>query len=261
MSSVNYKLAGEFVECCDCYTICPCWVNERPDEDHCSSLYIWTFEKGSHIQGHPIGDTSVAAAAFYRRRSGVKSADKGKDKQDNEKRKLGRPQISIDPEQQQAENDRRQTSSSNMQSAIYVDHNLDEPTRNLLIDAFSGRSIDRLKSLQRLVGTVVDSGPAKIDRHPSNGGWEITVTTFENEEDKKGIRIAQASYTEATMKGQDWPLSLKDTALHYELGIEGAVELQKVSRFEMAVSPLPGGPFVYAGRSGMAARFNYSRGL
>lgn len=257
MSSVNHKLAGEFVECCDCYTICPCWVNERPDEDHCSSLYIWTFDDDAHIQGHPIGGKSVAAAAFYRRRSGVKSADKT----DSEERKLGRPQISIDPEQQQAENDRQRTSSSNMQSAIYVDDTLDEPTQNLLIDAFSGRSIDRLKSLQRLVGTVVDSGPATIDRHPSNGGWEITVTTFENEEDKKGIRIAQASYTEAKIKGQDWPLTLNDTALHYELGIEGAVELQKVSRFEMAVSPLPGGPFVYAGRSGMAARFNYSRGL
>jgi hypothetical protein len=250
MSSVNHKLAGEFVECCDCYTICPCWVNERPDEDHCSSLYIWTFDDDAHIQGHPIGGKSVAAAAFYRRRSGVKSADKT----DSEERKLGRPQISIDPEQQQAENDRQRTSSSNMQSAIYVDDTLDEPTQNLLIDAFSGRSIDRLKSLQRLVGTVVDSGPATIDRQVSNGGWEITVTV-------NGSRLAQASYTEATMKGQDWPLSLKDTALHYELGIEGAVELQKVSRFEMAVSPLPGGPFVYAGRSGMAARFNYSRGL
>lgn len=252
MSSVNHKLAGEFVECCDCYTICPCWVNERPDEDHCSSLYIWTFENGSQIEGHDIGGKSVAAAAFYRRRSSVKSADNAKDKQDREEKKLGRPQISIDPEQQNADNPVL-TSSSNMQSAIYVDDTLDEPTRKLLIDAFSGRSIERLKSLQRLVGTVVDSGPATIDRHVSNGGWEITVTV-------NGSRLAQASYTEATMKGQDWPLSLKDTALHYELGIDGAVELQKVSRFEMAVSPLPGGPFVYAGRSGMAARFNYSRG-
>jgi hypothetical protein len=253
MSSVKNKLSGEFVECCDCYTICPCWVNERPDEDHCSSLYIWTFDEGSLIQGQPIGGISVAAAAFYRRRSGVKSADNPKDKQEREDKKLGRPQISIDPEQQNAD-DPAQTPSSNMQSAIYVDDTLDEPTRKLLIDAFSGRSIERLKCLQRLVGTVVDSGPATIDRKVSNGGWEITVTV-------NGSRLAQASYTEATMKGQDWPLSLNDTALHYELGIEGAVELQKVSRFEMAVSPLPGGPFVYAGRSGMAARFNYSRGL
>jgi hypothetical protein len=177
-----------------------------------------------------------------------------KDKQDSEEKKLGRAQISIDPEQQKADDPAR-TPSSNMQSAIYVDDTIEDPiAQKLLIDAFSGRSIERLKSLQRLVGMVVDSGPATIDRKVSNGGWEITVTV-------NGSRLAQASYTEATMKGQDWPLSLKDTALHYELGIEGAVELQKVSRFEMAVSPLPGGPFVYAGRSGMAARFNYSRGL
>jgi hypothetical protein len=254
MSLFNHKLSGEFVECCDCYTICPCWVNERPDEDHCSSLYIWTFDDDAHIQGHPIGGKSVAAAAFYRRRSGVKSADNANDKKDGEEKKLGRPQISIDPEQQNAEDDRQQMPASNMQSAIYVDDRIEDPiTRQLLIDAFSGRSIERLKCLQRLVGTVVDNGSATIDRHPSNGGWEITVTV-------NGSRIAQASYTEAKIRGQEWPLTLNDTALHYELGIDGAVELQKVHRFEMAVSPLPGGPFVYAGRSGMAARFNYRSG-
>jgi hypothetical protein len=253
MSSFNHQLAGEFVECCDCYTICPCWVNERPDEDHCSSLYIWTFGKGAHIEGRDIAGKSLVAAAFYRRRSGVKLADNARDKQDGKEKKLGRAQISIDPERQNAE-DKLKAPSSNMQSAIYVDDTIKDPiTEKLLIDAFSGRSIDRLKSLQRLVGTVVDSGLATIDRKESNRGWEVTVTV-------DGSRLAQASYTEATMKGQDWPLSLKDTALHYELGIDGAVELQKVSRFEMAVSPLPGGPFVYAGRSGMSAQFNYSRG-
>jgi hypothetical protein len=60
------------------------------------------------------------------------------------------------------------------------------------------------------------------------------------------------------MEGRSQPLTLNDTALDDELGIDGAVTVQKVDRFEMAVSPLPGGPFVYSGRSGMAAKFNYS---
>jgi hypothetical protein len=249
MQSVNNnKLKGKFVECCDCYTICPCWVNERPDEDHCSALYIWTFDDDAKIEGRDIGGKSVAAAAFYRSRSGVKSANL--DANDKPEKLLGRPQLSIDPEQQNADGEEKEP-SSNMQSAIYVDDRMDKDVQQLLIDAFSGRTIKSLQSLQRLVGTVVDSGPAKIVREESNGEWTVTVEV-------EGSRIAHATGEATEMGKLAKPLTLNDTALHDELGIEGAVELQKVNRFEMAVSPLPGGPFVYSGRSGMAANFDYS---
>jgi hypothetical protein len=64
-STHHNKLKGKFIECCDCYTICPCWVKDRPDEDHCSSLYIWTFDEDAQIEGKDIGGKSVAAAAFH----------------------------------------------------------------------------------------------------------------------------------------------------------------------------------------------------
>jgi hypothetical protein len=202
------KLKGRFVECCDCFTICPCWVHDRPDEDHCSSLYIWTFDEDAQIEGKAIGGKSVAAVAFHGNRSGA-------------------------------------------QSAIYVDMTLDELTQQVLLDAFSGKTHERLQGLARLLGTVIVQGAAQIMHKQDNTGWEVTVQA-------EGSRIAHASGTHAKMEGRSKPLTLHDTALHDELGIEGAVGVQQVSRFEMAVSPLPGGPFVYSGRSGMAANFDYS---
>jgi hypothetical protein len=207
MPSTN-KLKGKFIECCDCYTICPCWVKDRPDEDHCSSLYIWTFDEDAQIEGKDIGGKSVAAAAFH-------------------------------------------WGDGERQSAIYVDDTLDKSTQQSLLDAFSGKTVKSLKSLAQLLGTVVDSGPAKIDQEKKNGKWEVTVTVNES-------CIARAVWTEEPMEGRSQPLTLNDTALDDELGIDGAVTVQKVDRFEMAVSSLPGGPFVYSGRSGMAAKFNYS---
>lgn len=66
---MSYKLTGDFVECCDCFTVCPCWVNDVPDEDHCSGLYLWSFADGSQIDGIPVGGMHVAAAAFHAVRS------------------------------------------------------------------------------------------------------------------------------------------------------------------------------------------------
>jgi hypothetical protein len=203
------RLKGRFVECCDCFTICPCWVHDRPDEDHCSSLYVWTFDEDAQIEGNAIGGKSVAAVAFYGNRSGT-------------------------------------------QSAIYVDMTLDKSAQQDLLDAFSGKTNENLKSLGRLLGTIVDQSTAQITHKRDKMGWEVTVEV-------EGIRLAHAAGTDAQMEGRSQPLTLNDTALHDELGIEGAVGVQTVDRFEMAVSPLPGNPFVYSGRSGMAAKFNYSR--
>jgi hypothetical protein len=207
------KLSGRFLECCDCYTICPCWVKERPDEDHCSALYVWTFDLDAKIEGHPIGGKSIVAAAFYGNRGGL-------------------------------------------QAAIYVDQTLAVEAQQLLLEAFAGKSLESLKGLARLVGTVVDSGVAKITHTETHGKWDVTVEV-------NNSQIAHATGTNAIMEGRAGhlrgkPLTLNDTALHDELGLQDVVTVQAVERFEMAVAPLPGGPFVYAGRSGMAARFDYS---
>lgn len=244
--SSSSNLKGWFLECCDCYTICPCWVNERPDEDHCSAIYVWKFDEGSKISGHDIGGKSVVVAAFHGNRNGT-------------------------------------------QSAIYVDDTLDKTAQQELISAFSGRPdpevepktklmiagkertdpvLKGLQDLSRLVGKVVDRDAATIvitrkqdcsstQDMQQNWDWQVTVKVG-------GTRLAHAIGSSAYMKdmaGNDRarPLTLQDTGLHDELHLDQAVEVQAVDRFEMAVAPLPGGPFTYVGRSGMVARFNYNK--
>lgn len=67
---MDYLLKGEFVECCDCFTVCPCWVSDVPDEDHCSGLYVWSFDKGSAIGGTSVAGMQVAAATYHAVRGG-----------------------------------------------------------------------------------------------------------------------------------------------------------------------------------------------
>jgi hypothetical protein len=54
MSAPPYSLRGEFFELCDCYTICPCWVGQPPDEGRCTGAFCWSVETGT------IGDVDVS---------------------------------------------------------------------------------------------------------------------------------------------------------------------------------------------------------
>lgn len=65
-----YALSGDFVECCDCFTVCPCWVSDVPDEDHCSGLYLWSLGEGSHVNHLDVSGMHVAAATFHAVRAG-----------------------------------------------------------------------------------------------------------------------------------------------------------------------------------------------
>lgn len=65
-----YLLKGDFVECCDCFTVCPCWVSDLPDEDHCSGLYLWSFDEDSHIGGKSVAGMKIAAATYHAVRAG-----------------------------------------------------------------------------------------------------------------------------------------------------------------------------------------------
>lgn len=67
---MGYFLTGDFVECCDCFTICPCWVSDVPDEDHCSGLYVWSFGGKSKINSTSVAGMHVAAATYHAVRAG-----------------------------------------------------------------------------------------------------------------------------------------------------------------------------------------------
>ncbi|MCI0754878.1 DUF1326 domain-containing protein [Teichococcus vastitatis] len=59
------RLTGDFAEICDCYTICPCWADDTPDENHCNAVYVWTFDERSMVEDHDVGGRSFAAASFH----------------------------------------------------------------------------------------------------------------------------------------------------------------------------------------------------
>lgn len=46
-SEAPYSFSGLFYEACDCFTICPCWLGENPDEGACTGMFAWEIQQGS----------------------------------------------------------------------------------------------------------------------------------------------------------------------------------------------------------------------
>lgn len=232
-------LEGQFHEFCDCYTICPCWVNESPDEDHCSALYVWRFAPGCQIDGLAIGGGSIAVAAFHARGQRTQSAifvDKR-----------------LDPVAQERLLALYATAGVKSEGG---DQPENPPAGQEPLVSNSG-----LDGLRRLLGMVVQTGIATFDwSDPEAGATEQSSVALLLE----GSLLARASYQDAYMQSnkkgvqRTTPLTLKDTALHDELALQEEVVVQTVQRFEFDVSSLPGAAFVYAGRSGMRGHFRYS---
>jgi hypothetical protein len=70
--SMGYRIAGRFLEACDCYAICPCWIDEVPDDEECTGLFVWDINSGEAM-GHDVGGLRVASASFHQgKRSGAR---------------------------------------------------------------------------------------------------------------------------------------------------------------------------------------------
>lgn len=54
MAGSPYRLAGEFFELCDCYTVCPCWVGQAPSDNRCTGAFGWSIAEGT------IGELDMA---------------------------------------------------------------------------------------------------------------------------------------------------------------------------------------------------------
>lgn len=69
---VAYALDGEFLEVCDCHTICPCWTGSKPDEDECTGVFAWVVEAGT-IDGVDVGgQIAVSVSTHSGHRDGSK---------------------------------------------------------------------------------------------------------------------------------------------------------------------------------------------
>lgn len=58
-----YKLEGSLLEVCDCEILCPCWVNEVPDNGTCQSALAYHFDRGT-IDGVDVSGLTLATNAF-----------------------------------------------------------------------------------------------------------------------------------------------------------------------------------------------------
>ncbi|WP_050670375.1 DUF1326 domain-containing protein [Luteipulveratus halotolerans] len=132
---MRYELTGTFLETCNCKVVCPCWVDESPDEDHCTGVFAWTFDEGSRIGSHDVGGHSVVSVTVHSdgRRGGAN------------------------------------------ESAIYVDERLGGAAAAVIERAFAGRAGGPLAELAPVTGDVVASGTAKVAVEHEATGWTLTV--------------------------------------------------------------------------------------
>jgi hypothetical protein len=60
----GYRLTGRFLEACDCYAICPCWIDEVPDEARCTGLFAWDIVAGE-AHGHDVAGLRVVSLSYH----------------------------------------------------------------------------------------------------------------------------------------------------------------------------------------------------
>jgi hypothetical protein len=63
-STLPYSLRGHFFELCDCYSICPCWVGEQPDDGRCTGAFCWKVDAGT-IGDLDVSGRSVVSVSFH----------------------------------------------------------------------------------------------------------------------------------------------------------------------------------------------------
>ena len=239
---MSYDLSGDFVEACDCSVICPCWLEEVPDDGHCTGLFAWSLAAGSRIEGVDVGGLAVVAVSVH-----------------SSTRRNGRTS-----------------------TVLYIDERADRAQHDRLADAFAGRLDGPLAGLAEVSGDVVGARPARIEldpvrRKPLRGrpssGWTLVVsvtpdpTHDDSEGDHQAAPVEVLRSTGAPLAFDDGPpITLQHTALSAELGIDtapagagpaGTVTGQLGDELVTRVGELPGGYIEVTGRSGMRGTFGY----
>lgn len=78
---MNYHVTGEFIEACDCRVICPCWVDQLPDNGSCTGFFAWSLAAGSTVGDVDVsGHRVVSVSTHLGRRSpgaGTPGSDQG----------------------------------------------------------------------------------------------------------------------------------------------------------------------------------------
>jgi len=214
----GYSLFGTFIEACNCRVVCPCWVDDEPDEDHCTGLFAWTFDNESWIgdEDKQVGGFTVVSATVHasRRRGGVS------------------------------------------ESVIYVDDRLPAELLEPLVAAFAGLSGGPLADLADVTGTVVDAARARIRVEPDADGHRVSVSSAGNSLVHVVVRPKRFDAGPDPLQLQNTALA-KELG-HRDPDIaDRVIDAQRSERMIVNIAPLPGAPVDVVGRSGMAGAFRY----
>lgn len=248
---MDYTLAGQFLEACDCTVICPCWVDDDPVGGHCTGFILWDLGRAGGMTGSTIDGRTVTGCRVV-----SVSTHSGK---------------------------RRDKSPTT--TVVYVDTDAaesapaprgeDEDLVGLLGRAFSGEAEGPLADLAAVSGTVVDVRRAHISPLPAGAGkgrWSVDVVlcirpdtpTHTKDEDENQQVIHADGRPEVfdeeprrKAKLRVEPLTLDHTALSYELRAANKVVAQSGEHLSFRVGALPGGHLEVTGRSGMRGTFRY----
>jgi hypothetical protein len=133
-----YDISGHFIEACDCHVVCPCWVDDDPDEGHCTGLIAWVLGPGSELEGVDVsGRTVVSVSTHTGSRRGGGTA-----------------------------------------TVLYVDDGASAAQRVELEAAFAGEAGGPLAALAAVSGAVVARRAAAVAVAvaPGTDRWTVTVT-------------------------------------------------------------------------------------
>ena len=217
---MRYAIAGRFIEACDCTLMCPCWIDDEPDEGHCTGLFAWRIEAtdsrpatidGVDVDGRSV--VSVSSHAGHRRAGGTSTV-------------------------------------------LFIDDKATDEQFDSLVRAFSGALKGPLSELAAVNGELLPPQRANIDvTDRVKGGWRLVVSPVEDD----GAPIVSAGGKPKVFEDEDHPLALRHTALSHELGVPKSTDVvaQLGERLVVNVPDLHGAEIDVTGRSGMTGRFSY----
>ncbi len=217
----SYEISGDFIEACDCFELCPCWVDDTPDEGHCTGLVAWTVTgRIDDVEIHGRHVVAVTGHGGGRREQAAVSV------------------LFID--------DRATSPEFDKLAAAFSGRDGGAPgcPRDPVVGA--------LGELAEVTGQVVGApAPSPIQVAADDNGWQIRVGSPDAE-------TVTAAGVPLRFDGQQSAMRLHHTALHQELGITGEVLAQRSANIELVLPALPQGYLQVHARSGMRGRFSYA---
>ena len=212
---MSYDLAGRFIEVCDCTLLCPCWVSEAPDDNHCTGLFVWDI---GTLDGHPPTDHNrsiIDGTDVTGRRVVSVSIHRGR-----------RPPAAAGAAEGAAAKGAAETEAGTgydgTLTVLIVDHEATPEQYGVLVQAFRGALEGPLANLADVSGTVIQSLQAVVDLTGVGGDWTVKVTA----PGAATPDLVDVASTPARFPPDDGqPLTLRHTALDTELGVRAGTEV------------------------------------